>query len=81
MILREPNGVNRHRHILALLLLLEELVELLEPLVVTISLTICEEHHNEFRAFLSVFLHRLRQNVKTWAEIGTSSHIVVLDML
>ena len=81
MIRREPDGVNRHRHILALLLLLEELVELLEPLVVTISLTICEEHHNKFRALLSVFIHRVRQNVKTWAEIGTSSHIVALDVL
>jgi hypothetical protein len=58
MILREPNGVNRHRHILAFLLLLEELVELLEPLVVPTSLTICEEHHNKFRALLSLFIHR-----------------------
>ena len=80
MILREPNGVDRHRHILALLLLLEELVELLEPSVVPTSLTICEEHHNKFRALLSLFIHRFCQNVKTWEEIGTSSHIVVSNM-
>lgn len=81
MILRESNRVNRHRHILALLLLFEEFVELLKPLVAPTSLTICEEHHNKFRALLSIFIHRFCQNVKTWEEISTSSHIVGLNML
>ena len=81
MMLREPNGVNRHGHIPALLLLFEELVELLEPLVVPTSLAICEEHHHKFRAWLSILLHCFCQNVKTWEEIGTSSHDVVVDML